>query len=325
MLNNLSLFLSTCFLFHSTLAQDRPEKIPVRLSGFLLDDDGNAISGGKLQIWQTDTLGTYDHPRSMNIEDGLDPDFQYYGTATSGEDGSYSFLTIRPEHYPARPESHIHFKIFVDDALVLTTQMYFRDENHPYPDSLQLDLSPHEEGGFSTEKNISVELGGGGNNPVTPSQASGPYYPVVDFFDVGNNLILIESVVEKAESEEDIDSSEANETASELVAVDVSSEDMANLVEDINVTSSDKDDDIPRTEISSSVTNLTEGNDDMDIVLFSGKEFIDDSEVEDSRTQVELIMVSNFDLNLESSSSSCQNDFTAMYFICVLSFALFLA
>jgi len=193
MLNNLSLFLSTCFLFHSTLAQDRPEKIPVRLSGFLLDDDGNAISGGKLQIWQTDTLGTYDHPRSMNIEDGLDPDFQYYGTATSGEDGSYSFLTIRPEHYPARPESHIHFKIFVDDALVLTTQMYFRDENHPYPDSLQLDLSPHEEGGFSTEKNISVELGGGGNNPVTPSQASGPYYPVVDFFDVGNNLILIES------------------------------------------------------------------------------------------------------------------------------------
>lgn len=264
MLNNLSLFLSTCFLFHSTLAQDRPEKIPVRLSGFLLDDDGNAISGGKLQIWQTDTLGTYDHPRSMNIEDGLDPDFQYYGTATSGEDGSYSFLTIRPEHYPARPESHIHFKIFVDDALVLTTQMYFRDENHPYPDSLQLDLSPHEEGGFSTEKNISVELGGGGNNPVTPSQASGPYYPVVDFFDVGNNLILIESVVEKAESEEDIDSSEANETASELVAVDVSSEDMANLVEDINVTSSDKDDEIVGSEIVTSLSGSTEDSEDPD-------------------------------------------------------------
>jgi len=310
MLNNLSLFLSTCFLFHSTLAQDRPEKIPVRLSGFLLDDDGNAISGGKLQIWQTDTLGTYDHPRSMNIEDGLDPDFQYYGTATSGEDGSYSFLTIRPEHYPARPESHIHFKIFVDDALVLTTQMYFRDENHPYPDSLQLDLSPHEEGGFSTEKNISVELGGGGNNPVTPSQASGPYYPVVDFFDVGNNLILIESVVEKAESEEDIDSSEANETASELVAVDVSSEDMANLVEDINVTSSDKDNEIVGSEIVTSLSGSTEDSEDPDNIGSSVDESIETSAFSDSSE------------NADTSSSSSLESFAAFFFVSVFSLSL---
>lgn len=164
----------------------------LRLNGVLLDDNGNGISGAKLQIWQTDLEGIYDHPRSIGFDGGdeLDPSFQYFGTATSEDDGAFSFLTIRPGLYPARPISHIHFKIFVSDELKLTTQLYFADEDPPYPSSLVMNLSSHPDGGFETNVNIALDMGGGGSQPLTPSQPAGPYYPVVDFFDVGNILIV---------------------------------------------------------------------------------------------------------------------------------------
>ena len=164
----------------------------LRLNGTLLDDSGNGISGAKLQIWQTDLKGVYDHPRSIGFDrDTLDSSFQYFGTATSeGDDGNFSFLTIRPGLYPARPISHIHFKIFLSGELKLTTQMYFADENPRSPSSLVMNLDPHPDGGFETDVKIVLNMGGGGSHPLTPSQPAGPYYPVVDFFDVGSNLIV---------------------------------------------------------------------------------------------------------------------------------------
>lgn len=168
------------------------DKTFVRLSGILLNDQGNSISNGKVQIWQADHKGLYE---KMLHPDDMDPEFQYFGTATSDEDGKYSFDTVRPGLYPQRPVGHFHFKIFVSGELKLTTQFYFADENPSYPDSLLMDLEPDGETGFfSTLKNFTVNMGGGGTAALTPSQPAGPYYPTVHFFDVGNNLIISDSL-----------------------------------------------------------------------------------------------------------------------------------
>ena len=169
------------------------DKTFVRLSGVILDDQGNSISNGKVQIWQADHQGLYE---IMLNPDEMDPEFQYFGTATSDADGRYSFDTVRPGLYPQRPVGHFHFKIFVSGELKLTTQFYFADENPPYPPSLLMDLEADGQSGyFTTSKNFTVNMGSGGTAALTPSQPAGPYYPRVDFFDIGNNLIIDDSLV----------------------------------------------------------------------------------------------------------------------------------
>ncbi len=96
---------------------------PLELSGLLLYDDGTPIVGATLEIWQVDAEGIYDHPGAPDTED-RDPAFQFYGEAVTGGDGVWTFLTLDPAVYEPRPR-HIHMKVIVDGAEVLTTQIYF--------------------------------------------------------------------------------------------------------------------------------------------------------------------------------------------------------
>jgi protocatechuate 3,4-dioxygenase beta subunit len=54
-------------------------------------------------------------------------------------DGNYSFTTLVPGHYlngsTYRP-AHIHAKLWVDGAEVITTQLYFRDDPYNSGDAL---------------------------------------------------------------------------------------------------------------------------------------------------------------------------------------------
>lgn len=94
--------------------------------GRVLDARGNAISNATVEIWQCDANGRYHHPGdTRNAE--MDHNFQGFGRFTTGSDGAYRFLTIRPVHYPGRTP-HIHFKIKGPDFEALTTQMYIADE-----------------------------------------------------------------------------------------------------------------------------------------------------------------------------------------------------
>jgi protocatechuate 3,4-dioxygenase beta subunit len=57
----------------------------------------------------------------------LDPNFQGYGTTSSGDDGGYRFRTIRPVAYPGRTP-HVHFAISPPGGGRLVTQMYVAGE-----------------------------------------------------------------------------------------------------------------------------------------------------------------------------------------------------
>jgi protocatechuate 3,4-dioxygenase beta subunit len=91
--------------------------------------DGKPVAGAKLEVWQANSFGRYDHP-SDNNPAPLDPNFEGFGEILTDADGQYHFETVKPGKYPAgrsvRPP-HIHFEItgHVDR---LVTQMYFDGE-----------------------------------------------------------------------------------------------------------------------------------------------------------------------------------------------------
>ncbi|CAJ1936273.1 unnamed protein product [Cylindrotheca closterium] len=177
----------------SSLAQGLPFLI---FNGKVENDIGEPIPGAQVQFWHTDTEGNYNHPNAGEIP--LDPNFQYYGTATTDDSGDFQFLTRRPGIYLSRPVTHIHFKVWLDGADVFTSQFYFRDENTSFNEMLILDLVEATDmvgdsviPTFSTNKTIVLDRGLGGSGPFTPRQGAGPFYPREDFFSLGSILIDI--------------------------------------------------------------------------------------------------------------------------------------
>ena len=94
----------------------------LNLTGVVTDEDGNPLRDAIIEIWQTDANGLYRHPRDRS-RGARDPFFQYWGRAKTDEEGSYHFKTLIPGKYEPRP-AHIHFKVWVDEKVVLTSQMY---------------------------------------------------------------------------------------------------------------------------------------------------------------------------------------------------------
>jgi protocatechuate 3,4-dioxygenase beta subunit len=100
------------------------------LAGVVTDQKGHPRSNIIVEIWQTDARGLYRHPQDRSAG-ARDPFFQYWGRAYTDKEGKYSFKTIIPGKYEPRP-AHIHFKVWVDDKVVLTSQMYIvKGETNP--------------------------------------------------------------------------------------------------------------------------------------------------------------------------------------------------
>ncbi len=164
------------------------------ISGRVLDVNGNPLEGAAVEIWQTDASGVYDHPGDPGTAT-RDLGFQFYGTSVADIDGNYVFRTIRPGEYQPRPP-HIHFKVKLNGTELLTSQMYFTDTGNDGglgagADQLLIPLT--SDGGiFRGVFDIVVDTGiGAGSFPLTPSQAEGPYYPVVTVADYDNDLAAV--------------------------------------------------------------------------------------------------------------------------------------
>ncbi|MDH3316427.1 MAG: protocatechuate 3,4-dioxygenase [Gammaproteobacteria bacterium] len=92
------------------------------LRGRVLDPDGRAVPGARVEIWQCDAFGRYHHPWDRRHAP-LDENFQGYGSFTTSRQGAYRFRTIRPVPYPGRAP-HIHFAVSAPGAEPFITQMY---------------------------------------------------------------------------------------------------------------------------------------------------------------------------------------------------------
>ena len=103
----------------------------IRVTGQVLDENGDPVEGALVDIWQANTYGRYHHEDDPNTAP-RDPNFQGWGMVKTDAKGRYSFTTIKPGAYPAeenwtRPP-HIHFKVSRRGYHEITTQMYFAGE-----------------------------------------------------------------------------------------------------------------------------------------------------------------------------------------------------
>ena len=103
----------------------------IDLVGRVLNARGEPVVGARIELWQANAVGRYDHPSDPNPAP-LDPDFQGYADQLSDKEGRFRFLTIKPGPYPAEGGAgmrapHIHFDItgHVDRRV---TQLFFRGE-----------------------------------------------------------------------------------------------------------------------------------------------------------------------------------------------------
>lgn len=119
------------------------------LRGTLLDRDGQALVGHRIEIWQCDMNGRYLHTGdSHNVT--YDQAFQGFGHDITDEGGNYVFRTIKPAIYPGRAP-HIHVKLFDGNSEILTTQFYIKDDVNNARDGLFNRLSNVEADAVSME------------------------------------------------------------------------------------------------------------------------------------------------------------------------------
>lgn len=90
------------------------------VEGSVSDTRGVPVAGAVVEIWQCDQAGHYHHPGDGGR---ADPAFQGFGRVSVGRDGRYRFRTLRPAPYSGRTP-HIHVKVKLDRAELLTTQLY---------------------------------------------------------------------------------------------------------------------------------------------------------------------------------------------------------
>ena len=93
----------------------------LHLQGRVLDPAGRPLAAARVEIWQSDAQGIYDHPRQSG-RDRRDQAFQGFGRVTVDAEGRYAFRTLVPVAYPGRAP-HIHFKVAADRS-ALTGQFY---------------------------------------------------------------------------------------------------------------------------------------------------------------------------------------------------------
>ena len=95
----------------------------VTLHGQLTDTKCQPIAQAKIDIWHANEEGDYDLTSGSRV---------HYGFVTTDESGMFKMRTIMPGAYLNGPNTyrprHYHIKIWVQDIELLTTQLYFVDD-----------------------------------------------------------------------------------------------------------------------------------------------------------------------------------------------------
>ncbi|MBA3729310.1 MAG: protocatechuate 3,4-dioxygenase [Sphingomonas sp.] len=103
---------------------------PINVIGRVVDPRGRPVTGARIELWQANAVGRYDHPGDVRSDAALDPNFQGFATLTTGRGGTFKFRTIKPAAYRIPGDirtPHIHFDIHGRRER-LVTQMYFPGE-----------------------------------------------------------------------------------------------------------------------------------------------------------------------------------------------------
>ena len=98
----------------------------------LLNQTGKPIKNARIEIWQANAHGRYNHPRPANSNLPLDPNFFGFGHTLTEPEGHYRFRSIKPAPYSDNLEwlrpPHIHFAVIPEGGTPWLTQMSFAGE-----------------------------------------------------------------------------------------------------------------------------------------------------------------------------------------------------
>lgn len=119
---------------------------PINVIGRVVDLRGNPIRGARVELWQANAVGRYDHPGDRANPAALDPDFQGFARLLTDRGGNFKFRSIKPSAYNSpigMRTPHIHFDIRGKSER-LVTQMYFPGEPLNERDLLLRTATPRE-------------------------------------------------------------------------------------------------------------------------------------------------------------------------------------
>jgi protocatechuate 3,4-dioxygenase alpha subunit len=109
---------------------DRPDAF--RLSGRIVDGQGNGIGDALVEIWQADEVGNFlTQPGAFDEVNG--DGFRGFGRCPTDPEGRFAFRTVKPTGVPttngAAQAPHISMSVFARGMLRQSvTRVYFEDE-----------------------------------------------------------------------------------------------------------------------------------------------------------------------------------------------------
>lgn len=101
---------------------------PLALGLQVVDADCRPIAGARVDVWHCDAAGNYSgyaRQGSDRTEDTRGETFMR-GTQFTDARGVVGFRTVWPGWYRGRTP-HVHYKVFLDDRTLLTSQLFFPD------------------------------------------------------------------------------------------------------------------------------------------------------------------------------------------------------
>lgn len=137
--------------------------VPMTMRMQVVTADCEPIKGARVDIWHCDAQGNYSGFAAQGSDGTNDTEDQTFlrGTQLSDDQGQVGFQTIYPGWYRGRT-THIHFKVFLDQANVLTGQIFFADALSQYIfDSAPDYARSGERDTFNRTDNIAAEAGDG--------------------------------------------------------------------------------------------------------------------------------------------------------------------
>lgn len=157
----------------------RAEGVAIEVSGKLQNERGTPISNAMLEIWNANHFGRYRHTEDhSNIP--LDEHFLGTGRVFTDSEGNYTFWTISPGAYLARPDigrwrpKHIHISVSGGGSRLIT-QLYFPDEPNNASDPMAILMGddfernigkPYETPHIDVDSGLNFDIVVGGRNAV---------------------------------------------------------------------------------------------------------------------------------------------------------------
>ena len=104
----------------------KPQGQPIRVTGRCIDSNGAPVPSLIIEVWQANAHGRYRHPEDRSSRP-LDPQFDGFARVRTGDDGRFTFSTIKPGAHDSRAP-HLRLTIFASGIDRLETQIFFDDE-----------------------------------------------------------------------------------------------------------------------------------------------------------------------------------------------------